>query len=100
MNKSELAANLGLGLGTVSRYQGMGMPFEKIGGRYSFNLHDCTSWITGNIDSREPCEDYLPKMTPKQAVENLHRMALFFLEHSDQNLVNRHLEGKCPLHHR
>ena len=54
MNKNELAAALGLSLGTISRYTSMGMPYEKVKGKYDFDIDEVRDWINDNIDSRSP----------------------------------------------
>lgn len=68
MNKVELSIELGLSVQTINRYQGMGMPFEKIGGRYDFDLLKVQDWIQNNIDSRAVTQPSQSEtMTSKQA---------------------------------
>lgn len=78
MNKKELSEELGLSLTTISRYIELGMPFEKIGGRYSFDIDTVQHWIINNIDSRmserfEPSERMTPKQAAAKAFELLER---------------------------
>lgn len=98
MNKVELSIELGLSVQTINRYQGMGMPFEKIGGRYDFDLSEVENWIDDNIDSRP--EERLQPMTQKEARDSLHRLINLLLEHTDPNLLALHAEGSCPIHHK
>lgn len=65
MNKKALAEGLELSLTTISRYIGMGLPYEKIGNKYDFDLSEVQNWIDDNIDRREP--ERSEKMTPTQA---------------------------------
>lgn len=99
MNKIELSKILGLSLVTLTRYISMGMPFQKDGSKYDFNIDEVEKWIDDNIDRRQP-EDRLPPMTKKEAMDGLYQMAVLFFEHVDIELLKLHAEGKCPVHHK
>ena len=63
MNKNELAATLGLSLGTISRYINMGLPCEKEKGKYDFDIDEVQGWIDDNIDRRSPSQnEYRPSL--------------------------------------
>lgn len=61
MNKNELATTLGLSLGTISRYINMGLPYEKVKGKYDFDINEAQDWIDDNID-RRPQNEYRPTL--------------------------------------
>ena len=61
MNKNELAAAIGLGLGTISRYINMGLPCEKVGRILNFDIDEVQNWIDDNID-RRPQNEYRPSL--------------------------------------
>ena len=63
MNKNELAAAIGLGLGTISRYINMGLPCEKEKGVYAFDIDEVQDWIDDNIDRRPQSQnEYRPTL--------------------------------------
>lgn len=66
MNKSQLAAELDLSTVTISRYISMGLPHEKVGGRYNFDLTEVGRWISDNIDSRQT---HFKQPTKEEAIQ-------------------------------
>lgn len=54
MNKIKLAEELDLSLVTISRYMVMGMPYEKVKGKYHFDISEVQDWINDHIHRRTP----------------------------------------------
>lgn len=86
--QKKLAAELGLGLGTVSRYIGMGLPCQKVGGKYDFDLDVVKEWIGDNIDSRQ-CEY---RMSREQAVQGLITLSTNLLKFVDIEKLSESLK--------